>query len=210
MHYETPDGRKLLDAMSGLWCCNAGHCREPIVEAIRRQTGPSTTPRLPDGHAPAFRLASHLAKLAPGDLNHVFFCNSGSEAVDTALKIALAYHKLAGQSTRTRFIARAGLSRACLGGTPLGGIPQNRNLFEPLLEVDPCPRPIPASARPTRGASPRAAATCRRSLLLRRARRCRLIAAVIVEPMLARPACSQARKAIFSACARSPARTASC
>src|ERR1700693_5904738 len=138
MHYYTPDGRELIDAMSGLWCCNAGHCREPIVEAIRRQAGRlDYPPAFQTAHAPAFALASRLAKLAPGDLNRVFFCNSGSEAVDTALKIALAYHKLAGQSTRTRFISRErSYHGCCLGGTSLGGIPQNRNLFEPLLDVD--------------------------------------------------------------------------
>jgi len=87
--------------------------------------------------APAFRLASKLTALAPGDLNHAFLCNSGSEAVDTALKIALAYHKLSGQSTRTRFIGRErGYHGSCFGGTSVGGILQNRNLFEPLLKVD--------------------------------------------------------------------------
>jgi beta-alanine--pyruvate transaminase len=138
MHYFTPDGRKLLDAMSGLWCCNAGHCRAPIVEAIRQQAARlDYAPAFQEGHVVAFQLAARLAKLAPTDLTRVFFCNSGSEAVDTALKIALAYHKLSGQSTRTRFIARdRGYHGACFGGTSVGGIPQNRNLFEPLLDVD--------------------------------------------------------------------------
>jgi beta-alanine--pyruvate transaminase len=138
MHYYTPDGRQLLDAMSGLWCCNAGHCREPIVEAIRHQAGRlDYVPSFQAAHLAAFQLASRLAELAPGDLDHVFFCNSGSEAVDTALKIALAYHKLAGQSTRARFVARErSYHGSCMGGTSLGGIPQNRNLFEPLLDVD--------------------------------------------------------------------------
>jgi len=91
MHYFAADGRKLLDAMSGLWCCKAGHCREPIVEAIRRQAGClDYAPAFQVGHAPAFQLAARLAKMAPGDLDHVLFCNSGSEAVDSALKIALA------------------------------------------------------------------------------------------------------------------------
>ncbi len=138
MHYVTPDGRKLLDAMSGLWCCNAGHCRAPIVEALHKQAARlDYAPAFQLGHAPAFRLASKLAALAPRELNHVFFCSSGSEAVDTALKIALAYHKLSGQSTRTRFIGRErGYHGSCFGGTSVGGIPQNRNLFEPLLQVD--------------------------------------------------------------------------
>ena len=135
MHYYAADGRKLLDAMSGLWCCNAGHCREPIVEAIRRQAGRlDYAPAFQVGHA---QLASRLAKLAPRELDHVFFCNSGSEAVDSALKIALAYHKLAGASTRTRFVSRdRSYHGSCFGGTSVGGIAPNRNLFEPLLDVD--------------------------------------------------------------------------
>jgi beta-alanine--pyruvate transaminase len=138
MHYYTPDGRKLLDAMSGLWCCNAGHCPTPIVEAIRRQAGRlDYAPAFQAGHAGAFHLAARLAKLAPADLDRVFFCNSGSEAVDTALKLALAYQKLAGASTRTRFVSRErSYHGSCLGGTSVGGIAPNRNLFEPLLDVD--------------------------------------------------------------------------
>jgi beta-alanine--pyruvate transaminase len=138
MHYVASGGRRLLDAMSGLWCCNAGHCRAPIVEAIRRQAGRlDYAPSFQVAHAPPFQLATRLAKLAPGDLDRVFFCNSGSEAVDTALKLALAYHKLAGASTRTRFVSRErSYHGSCLGGTSVGGIPQNRNLFEPLLDVD--------------------------------------------------------------------------
>jgi beta-alanine--pyruvate transaminase len=138
MHYWTPDGRKLLDAMSGLWCCNAGHCRAPIVEAIRHQAGLlDYAPAFQAGHAPAFKLAGRLAALAPGDLASVLFCNSGSEAVDTALKLALAYHKLAGAPGRTRFVAREkSYHGSCLAGTSAGGIPQNRNPFEPLLSVE--------------------------------------------------------------------------
>jgi len=141
MHYYTADGRKLLDAMSGLWCCNAGHCRKPIVEAIARQVGRlDYAPAFQMGHAPAFTLASRLAALAPGDLDRVFFANSGSEAVDTALKLALAYHKLSGASTRTRFIGRErAYHGSCFGGTSVGGIPANRNLFEPLLDTDRLP-----------------------------------------------------------------------
>jgi beta-alanine--pyruvate transaminase len=141
MHYYTTTGRKLLDAMSGLWCCNAGHCRTQIVEAIARQAGRlDYALAFQMGHAPAFTLASRLAALAPGDLDHVFFANSGSEAVDTALKLALGYHKLSGASTRTRFIGRErAYHGSCFGGTSVGGIPANRNLFEPLLDVDRLP-----------------------------------------------------------------------
>jgi beta-alanine--pyruvate transaminase len=138
MHYGTADGRKLLDAMSGLWCCNAGHCREPIVEAIARQARKlDYASAFQLGHAPAFRLASRLASLAPEGLDRVFFANSGSEAIDTALKVARAYHKITGNSSRTRFVGRErGYHGACFGGTSVGGIPVNKTLFEPLIDVD--------------------------------------------------------------------------
>src|SRR6185437_13733788 len=187
MHYVTPDGRRLLDAMSGLWCCNAGHCRGPIIDAITRQAERlDYAASFQLGHAAAFRLAAKLAALAPGDLNHVFFCNSGSEAVDTALKITLAYHKLSGQSTRTRFIGHErGYHGACLGGTSVGGIPQNRNLFEPLFPLarlsSPYSRPRQPYARgePEIGADLADGLSCIVAL-----DGAASIAAVIVEPML--------------------------
>jgi beta-alanine--pyruvate transaminase len=89
MHYFSPEGRAIIDGSAGLWCANAGHCRASIVEAIRAQAGQLTfPPPFQFGHPKAFALASRIAALAPGDLDHVFFTNSGSEAVDTALKIA--------------------------------------------------------------------------------------------------------------------------
>ncbi|HXE03048.1 MAG TPA: aminotransferase class III-fold pyridoxal phosphate-dependent enzyme [Methyloceanibacter sp.] len=186
MHYFAADGRNLLDAMSGLWCCNAGHCREPIVEAIRRQAGwLDYAPAFQVGHAPAFQLAARLAKMAPGDLDHVLFCNSGSEAVDSALKIALAYHKLAGASTRTRFVSRdRSYHGSCFGGTSVGGIAPNRNLFEPLLDVDQIrstysrERQAYARGEPAWGADLADDLTAILALEERAA-----IAAVIVEPM---------------------------
>ena len=91
MYYYAADGRAVLDATAGLWCCNAGHGRDEIVGAIKRQAEElDYAPAFQFGHPYAFELASRVASLAPGDLDHVFFCNSGSEAVDTALKIALA------------------------------------------------------------------------------------------------------------------------
>ena len=132
---RTDDGRELLDAMSGLWCCNAGHCHPKIVEAIRRQAGEldyMTTFQL--GHPGAFRLAERLAGMAPEDLNAVFFTNSGSEAVDTALKIALAYHHARGESARTGLIGRERAYHGVgFGGTSVGGIGSNRRGFGPLL-----------------------------------------------------------------------------
>ena len=135
MHYFTPGGRAVLDGAAGMWCCNAGHNREPIVDAIRRQAGElDYAPPFQFAHPQAFMLASRIAALAPGDLDHVFFCNSGSEAVDTALKIALAFHNIRGEGTRTRLIGRErGYHGAGFGGISVGGIVNNRKLFGTLL-----------------------------------------------------------------------------
>jgi beta-alanine--pyruvate transaminase len=135
MHYFTPDGRAVLDGTAGLWCTNAGHNREPIVAAIKEQAETlDYSPAFQFAHAKAFELASRVAALAPGDLNRVFFCNSGSEAVDTALKIALAYHNVRGQAGRTRLIGRErGYHGVGFGGISVGGIVSNRKLFGSLL-----------------------------------------------------------------------------
>ncbi len=135
MHYFTPDGRQVLDGVAGLWCVNAGHNRAPIVEAIRKQAGVlDYAPPFQMGHPLAFEAAAKLAALLPGDLNHVFFANSGSEAVDTALKMALAYHRARGEGTRTRFIGRErGYHGVGFGGISVGGISPNRKAFGTLL-----------------------------------------------------------------------------
>jgi beta-alanine--pyruvate transaminase len=135
MHYYTPEGRAVLDGTAGLWCTNAGHCRDPIVAAIQRQAEElDYSPAFQFAHPKAFELASRLAALAPGDLNRVFFCNSGSEAVDTALKIALAYHNLRGEAARTRLIGRErGYHGTGFGGISVGGIVANRKFFGSLL-----------------------------------------------------------------------------
>lgn len=135
MHYVASDGRQVLDAAAGLWCCNAGHNRAPIVEAIRHSAGTlDYSPPFQFANPQAFELASRIAALAPGDLDHVFFCNSGSEAVDSALKIALAYHSIAGQGGRTRLIGRErGYHGVGFGGISVGGIVNNRKMFGTLL-----------------------------------------------------------------------------
>jgi beta-alanine--pyruvate transaminase len=135
MHYYTADGRAVLDGTAGLWCCNAGHNRDPIVEAIRAQAAElDYAPAFQFGHPKAFELASRIAALAPGSLEHVFFCNSGSEAVDTALKIALAFHHVRGQGSRTRLIGRErGYHGVGFGGISVGGIVNNRKHFGALL-----------------------------------------------------------------------------
>src|SRR5919206_238874 len=135
MHYYTPDGRAVLDSAAGLWCCNAGHNRDPIVAAIQAQAAElDFSPAFQFGHPKAFTLASRIADLAPGDLDHVFFTNSGSEAVDTALKIALAYWNVSGQGQRTRLIGRErGYHGVGFGGIAVGGIVNNRKFFGSLL-----------------------------------------------------------------------------
>jgi beta-alanine--pyruvate transaminase len=135
MHYTTSDGRAVLDGTAGLWCTNAGHNRDPIVAAIQRQAAElDYAPAFHFAHPKAFELASRIAALAPGDLDRVFFCNSGSEAVDTALKIALAYHNVRGQGGRTRLIGRErGYHGVGFGGISVGGIVNNRKFFGTLL-----------------------------------------------------------------------------
>jgi beta-alanine--pyruvate transaminase len=135
MHYYTPDGRAVLDGIAGLWCTNAGHNRDPIVRAIGAQaTELDYAPAFQFAHPKAFELAGRVAALAPGDLDHVFFCNSGSEAVDTALKIALAYHNIRGEGARTRLIGRErGYHGVGFGGISVGGIVTNRKFFGTLL-----------------------------------------------------------------------------
>ncbi|HML07455.1 MAG TPA: aspartate aminotransferase family protein [Xanthobacteraceae bacterium] len=135
MHYYTPDGRAVLDGLAGLWCTNAGHNRDPIVAAIKREAAElDYAPAFQFAHPKSFELASRVAALAPGDLNRVFFCNSGSEAVDTALKIALAYHHVRGEGTRTRLIGRErGYHGVGFGGISVGGIVNNRKFFGTLL-----------------------------------------------------------------------------
>ena len=135
MHYYTPEGRAVLDGTAGLWCTNAGHNRDPIVAAIKAQADAlDYAPPFQFAHPKAFALATRVAALAPGDLDHVFFCNSGSEAVDTALKIALAYHNVRGEASRTRLIGRErGYHGVGFGGISVGGMVANRKHFGTLL-----------------------------------------------------------------------------
>src|SRR6185312_13411488 len=118
-----------------LWCVNAGHARKPIVEAVQRQVARlDYAPSFQMGHPLAFEAAARLAAILPGDLDHVFFTNSGSESVDTALKIALAYHRVRGEGARTRLIGRErGYHGVGFGGISVGGISSNRKFFGGLL-----------------------------------------------------------------------------
>jgi beta-alanine--pyruvate transaminase len=135
MYYTSADGRRILDGTAGLWCVNAGHCREPIVRAIADQAARMDyAPGFQMGHPLEFELASRLTELVPGDLDHVFFANSGSEAVDSALKIALAYWQSKGEPNRTKLIGRLrGYHGVGFGGISVGGIDTNKKQFGPAL-----------------------------------------------------------------------------
>lgn len=135
MHYTTHDGRQVLDGTAGLWCVNAGHCRPLITEAIREQAGElDYAPAFQLGHPKAFELANRLIDLAPDNMAHVLYTNSGSESVETALKVALAYQRVKGQGSRTRLIGRErGYHGVNFGGISVGGIVSNRKMFGTLL-----------------------------------------------------------------------------
>ena len=135
VHYWTPEGRKIIDGTAGLWCVNAGHGREEIKAAIAKQLDEMDyAPSFQMGHPKAFELAARHAAMLPGDLNHAFYCNSGSEAVDSALKIAPAFHRANGQGTRTRFVGRErGYHGVGFGGISVGGMVNNRKWFGAML-----------------------------------------------------------------------------
>ncbi len=135
MYYTTAEGRQVIDATAGLWCVNAGHARPRIVEAVQKQVEElDYAPAFQMGHPRVFEAASRISALMPGDLDHVFFANSGSEAVDSALKIAIAYHRARGEGTRTRLIGRErGYHGVGFGGISVGGIVKNRMFFGSLL-----------------------------------------------------------------------------
>jgi len=186
MHYTTADGRQVLDGTAGLWCCNAGHCRPLITEAIQKQAAElDYAPAFQMGHPAAFELANRVIEIAPDGMEHVFFTNSGSESVETALKIAIAYHRARGEGQRTRLIGRErGYHGVNFGGISVGGIVNNRKVFGSLLTgVDHLPHThIPQNAftkgQPEHGAN--LADDLERIVALHGAE---TIAAVIVEPM---------------------------
>ncbi len=135
MYCWSHDGRKMLDMVAGLWCCNAGHCDPRIVKAIQDQAADlDYAMAFQLGHPKAFELASKLTNLAPEGIDHAFFVNSGSEAVDTAMKMTLAYHRIRGQGERTRFIGRErGYHGVGFGGISVGGMSPNRKMFGAML-----------------------------------------------------------------------------
>ena len=188
MYYTAADGRQILDGTAGLWCVNAGHCRESITSAIREQAGVMDyAPPFQMGHPLAFELAQQLATMLPGDLDHVFFGNSGSEAVDTALKIALAYWQAKGEPERVRFVGRArGYHGVGFGGVGVGGIESNRRQFAAQLPpaVDHLPHTHDLAANAFTRGQPRHGAQLADALEeIVRNRGAHTIAAVIVEPV---------------------------
>ncbi len=187
MHYTSADGRKILDGTAGLWCVNAGHGRPEIAQAVERQLLTlDYSPAFQIGQPGAFEFAARLARQTPQGLDRIFFVNSGSEAVDTALKIALAYHRARGEGQRTRFIGRErGYHGVGFGGMSVGGIANNRRTFGAMLPaVDHLPhthdlgRNAFSKGQPAHGAG--FADTLEHLIGLHGAD---TIAAVIVEPM---------------------------
>lgn len=154
LYFTTTDGRQVFDGSSGLWCCALGHNQPKIVEAIRRQAGElDYATSFGYAHPAAFDLATTLAARMPGDLNHIFYTNSGSESVETALKIALAYHRFRGEGERVRLIGRVGGYHGVgFGGISVGGMVNNRKYFGALLPgVDHLPLPYDDTMHFTNG-----------------------------------------------------------
>lgn len=187
MHYYTPEGREILDGTSGLWCCNAGHGRREIVEAIQKQAAiMDFAPAFQLGHPIAFEAAARVADMTPEGLDRVFFTNSGSESADTALKIALAYHKARGESSRVRLIGRErGYHGVGFGGMSVGGIGPNRKQFGALLPyVDHLPHThLPTKNAYCRGEPPHGAELADVLENLVALHGAETIAAVMVEPV---------------------------
>jgi beta-alanine--pyruvate transaminase len=187
-YYTLADGRRVFDGLSGLWCCPLGHSPDRVVAAVQRQVATlDFSPSFQMGHAPAFALAERIAALAGRPQDKVFFVNSGSEAVDTALKIAVAWHRARGESSRTRIIGRERAYHGVgMGGISVGGIPANRKMFAPLMipGVDHLPHTFdPAKMGYSRGQplwGTHLADELERIVALHDASN---IAAVIVEPM---------------------------
>ncbi|MFC6336651.1 aminotransferase class III-fold pyridoxal phosphate-dependent enzyme [Pseudomonas sp. CCM 7891] len=186
MHYTTTDGRQVLDAMAGLWCVNAGHGQARIVEAIREAAGRlDFVSSFKMSHPAALTMADQLVAIAPAGLDKVFFTNSGSEAVDTALKIARAYHQARGDSRRTKLIGRAkGYHGMGFGGLSVSGIGRQKRDFGPLLgDVAHLPLPYDASLRFSSGQPEQGAHYADTLLQLLDIHDPATVAAVIVEPV---------------------------
>lgn len=185
MHYTTAEGRSVLDGFSGLWCSNLGHGRKEIADAVAAQlTSLDYSPAFQFGHPLSFKLARRLADMAPGDLNRIFFCGSGSEAADTALKIARAYWRARGRPEKVRLVGRAqGYHGVNFGGISVGGMVGNRKNFGPALDVDHLPHTLLPENRFSRGLPAHGGeAMAERLLDIINLQGAENIAAVMVEP----------------------------
>ena len=187
-YYTTAEGKRLFDCLSGLWCCPLGHAHPKIAEAVAKQVKElDYSPAFQMGHPRIFSLAERLVDLSPKGMKHVFFANSGSEAVDTALKIAVAYHRMKGEASRTRLIGRErGYHGVGMGGISVGGMSANRKMFSPLLlqAVDHLPHTYDAAQMGfTRGQPKWGAHLADELERLVALHDASTIAAVIVEPM---------------------------
>ena len=186
LYYTDVQGRQILDGTAGLWCCNAGHGRREIAEAVSRQISQMDfAPTFQMGHPLPFELAERLAEIAPAGLNRVCFTNSGSESVDTALKIALAYHRARGEGTRRMLIGRElAYHGVGFGGISVGGIPNNRRAYTTLPHVDHLPHTLDVQNNAfTRGLPAQGAELADQLERLVTLHGAENIAAVIVEPM---------------------------
>lgn len=185
-YFIDDKGRRIFDSLSGLWTCGAGHNRKEIQEAVSRQLGTlDYAPGFQYGHPLAFRLAEEIAGIMPDGLDHVLFTGSGSECADTAIKMAKAYWRLKGQSSKTRFIGRArGYHGVNVGGTALGGIGGNRKLYGQLMDADHLPHTLQPGMAFSRGMAETGGVELANELLkLIELHDASNIAAVIVEPM---------------------------
>ena len=183
--FTDSDGRQVLDGHSGLWTSGLGHARPEITEAVSRQMAElDFCPPFQFGHPKAFELATKIADLMPGDLNHVFYTNSGSESADTSLKMARAYWQLKGETRKTRFIGRLkGYHGVNYGGVAVGGIPANKKLFGEVLETDHLSHTMLPENAFTRGMPTHGAHLADELEVLVERYGADTIAAVIVEPM---------------------------
>jgi beta-alanine--pyruvate transaminase len=183
--FTDSDGRQILDGHSGLWTTGLGHARSEITEAVSRQMAElDFCPPFQFGHPKAFELATKIADLMPGDLNHVFYTNSGSESADTSLKMARAYWQLKGDTRKTRFIGREkGYHGVNYGGVAVGGIPANKKLFGEVLEADHLSHTMLPENAFTRGMPNHGAHLADELEALVERYGADTIAAVIVEPM---------------------------
>jgi beta-alanine--pyruvate transaminase len=184
VHFISADGRRILDGLSGLWCCGAGHNRSEIADAVAAQARElDYAPAFQFGHPKAFELAGRIRRMMPAGLDKVFFVNSGSEAADTSLKIARAYWRQKGEPGRTRLIGRAkGYHGVNFGGISVGGIGANRKLFGATLETDHLAHTLLPENRFTRGQPERGAHLADELEALVALHDASTIAAVIVEP----------------------------